>query len=137
MKKMWSEPVIMAQKFMPNEYVAACGDSGAYYIFQCNAPKGTLYQYPESDGSIDGVYTGDGRARKLGSFKPNLSVKHYAKTTDAFYDGFIDYDMDGKPDPGEGVIVWIEHGWDPWWGPTSDYHATKELDMKSWTTSQS
>ena len=40
-------------------------------------------------------------------------------------------------DPGEGVIVWIEHGWDPWWGPTSDYHATKELDMKSWTTSQS
>ena len=28
MKKRWEEPKIMVQKFMPNEYVAACGDSG-------------------------------------------------------------------------------------------------------------
>lgn len=26
MKKRWEEPKIMVQKFMPNEYVAACGD---------------------------------------------------------------------------------------------------------------
>ena len=26
MKKTWEEPKIMVQKFIPNEYVAACGE---------------------------------------------------------------------------------------------------------------
>ena len=37
MKKRWEEPKIMVQKFMPNEYVAACGDSGTVYKFECTA----------------------------------------------------------------------------------------------------
>ena len=28
MKKTWEEPKIMVQKFITNEYVAACGESG-------------------------------------------------------------------------------------------------------------
>lgn len=37
MKKTWEEPKIMVQKFIPNEYVAACGESGVVYNFECNA----------------------------------------------------------------------------------------------------
>ena len=136
MKKMWNEPVIMVEKFMPNEYAAAC-EGGKYYIFQCNAPAGTLYYYPQGDGSIDGTYTGSGRAKGLGGFVPNTSVRHLASTTDEFFDGFIDRDRDGRQDPGEGVIVWLEYGHR--WGHTylKDYHATKELDMRTWDTNKS
>ena len=35
--KKWSRPVTMVQKFEANEYVAACGDSGVVYNFECNA----------------------------------------------------------------------------------------------------
>ena len=60
MRKEWMEPVIEVQEFVANEYVAACGDSGTVYKFTCDAPGGWLYYYPESDGQIDGNYTGSG-----------------------------------------------------------------------------
>ena len=41
MKKTWEEPRILVQQFMPNEYVAACGDSGTVYNFVCDAGGGT------------------------------------------------------------------------------------------------
>ena len=40
MKMRWEEPRIEVQKFMPNEYVAACGDHGVTYKFECNAGGG-------------------------------------------------------------------------------------------------
>ncbi|MEI3275871.1 MAG: hypothetical protein V8R97_12230 [Fusicatenibacter saccharivorans] len=46
MRKEWMEPVIEVQEFVANEYVAACGDSGMVYKFECNAPGGDLYYYP-------------------------------------------------------------------------------------------
>ena len=67
MKMRWEEPRILAEKFMPNEYVAACGDTEyGNYLFECDAPAGTLYYYPQSDGKIDGQYSGGGKHRKDG-----------------------------------------------------------------------
>lgn len=37
MRREWMEPVIEVQEFVANEYVAACGDSGKVYKFECNA----------------------------------------------------------------------------------------------------
>lgn len=135
MKKTWEEPRILVQKFMPNEYVAACGDGHVSYSFVCDAPAGPLYYYPISDGKIDGSYSGSGSAEYLGSYNP-CSATHAAPTTDDFFDGFVDRNYNGSQDSDEGVIVWLEHvkilGW-----TRIDGHATKNLDMNSWTTDKS
>ena len=129
MRKEWMEPVIEVQEFVANEYVAACGDKGMVYKFECNAPKGWLYYYPKSDGQINGEYTVNGSAKFLGYYHP-CNAKHTASTTSAFYDGFVDYNRNGKQDAKEGVIVWL--------GPeNNDGHATNKLDMNSWETAKS
>lgn len=129
MRKEWMEPVIEVQEFVANEYVAACGDSGTVYKFTCDAPRGWLYYYPESDGQIDGNYTGSGSKKFIGNYHP-CGRTHEASVTDGFYDGFVDYNWDGKPDTGEEVIVWR--------GPKNNNgHATTNLNMSSWTTAKS
>lgn len=107
MKKAWTRPLTTVQQFDANEAISACGDSGVnFYMFKCTAPAGTLYYYPESDGNIDGVYTGTGGAWKLGSYHP-CGASHNTETASksAFYDGFVDYNGNGRQDDGEGVIV--------------------------------
>lgn len=129
MKRIYESPKAYVEMFTPNEYVAACGDSGKVYNFECNADGGTLYYYPRSDGKVDGVYNGNGRKNWLGSYSP-CKAKHEASSTDDFYDGFVDYNYNGQHDKGEGVIVWRgESG--------RNGHATKNLDMSSWETAKS
>ena len=135
MKKRRGEPRILVQKFMPNEYVAACGDGHVSYNFVCDAPAGTLYYYPRSDGKIDGVYEGNDRAESMGSYTP-CSATHAAPTTDDFYDGFVDRNHNGRQDSGEGVIVWRNYEWSIFGGYWNG-HATANLDMNSWTTDKS
>ena len=134
-RKVWRRPLTEVQKFEANEYVAACGDSGVVYKFKCDAPAGTLYYYPSSDGKIDGVYEGWGRAEAMGSYHP-CSETHEAPDTGDFYDGFVDRDRNQKQDPGEGVIVWRNREWSilgwRWNG-----HATTNLNMDSWETAKS
>lgn len=129
MRKEWMEPVIEVQEFVANEYVAAC-ESGMVYKFTCDASGGWLYYYPKSDGQIDGNHTGSGDDRKfLGDYYP-CGATHEASVTDAFYDGFVDYNWNRKQDPGEGVIVWR--------GPDNkNGHATTKLNMNSWETAKS
>ena len=60
MKKTWEEPKIMVQKFVANEYVAACGTSGVVYNFECNAgEKDKKYAVKDANGNvatISGMY---------------------------------------------------------------------------------
>ena len=51
-------------------------------------------------------------------------AKHEASTTDDFHDGFVDYNMNGKQDAGEGVIVWRGKRGD------NNGHATTNLNMR-------
>lgn len=37
----WCRPRAVIEKFIPNEYIAACGDSGTVYNFECNAGLNT------------------------------------------------------------------------------------------------
>lgn len=130
MKRIYESPKAYVEVFTPNEYVAACGDSGKVYKFICDAPRGTLYYYPTSDGNIDGKYEGNWRdAWRLGSYTP-CSATHEADSDDAFYDGFVDYNGNGRYNSGEGVIVWR--------GPNGrNGHATTKLNMSEWETAKS
>ena len=129
MKRTYVRPTMVGERFVANEYVAACGESGKVYKFECNAPGGKLYYYPNSDGKINGEYTGHGRAIKLGNYNP-CGERHEANATDGFYDGFVDYNKNGRQDKGEGVIVWRgSYG--------LNGHATTYLDMSKWQTAKS
>ena len=70
MKKEWVEPRIEVQKFTPNEYVAACGDSGVNYLFKCDAGDGewgdvniTIFSI-ETNGRFIGKAHDDARNRR-------------------------------------------------------------------------
>ena len=59
-RNVWKQPMTVVQKFVPNEYVAACGDSGTTYLFTCDAgggKSGTVYL--ETNGT-PGLQTGWG-----------------------------------------------------------------------------
>ena len=125
MKKKYVRPIIAGERFLADEYIAACGESGVQYIFQCNAPAGTLYYYK------------NGETVKVGSFHPNTSVVHYADSDEEFLDGFIDYNQNGTEDNGEKVIVWVEYS-KGWFGSYhTDYHATTDLNKNEGETSKS
>lgn len=112
-----------SEAFVPNTYVAACGDTEyGNYLFNCDAPAGTLYYYDSW-----------GRAHRLGSYSP-CSEKHEASRADEFPDGFIDYNRNGREDKGEAVVVWIERGI---FGGIRNAHATTNLNRDSWETAKS
>ena len=133
MKKIWSAPEAIAEQFAANEYVAACGDENRVYKFNCDSPAGDVYYYKTSDGAIDGVYTGSGRATELGGYHP-CDKKHEASTTAPFYDGFVDRNGNGRCDEGEAAIIWTETNR---WGSVYNWHATANLNMNSWETAKS
>ena len=133
--RVWKRPLTEVQKFEANEYVAACGDSGVVYKFKCDATAGTLYYYPGSDGKIDGVYEGTGKAEKMGTYHP-CSKTHDEPDTGDFYDGFVDRNGNKRQDKGEGVIVWRNREWSIF-GWRWNGHATTNLDMNSWETAKS
>ncbi len=134
MKRTYVRPTMVGERFVANEYVAACGVGGTEYEFECNAPEGTLYYYPRSDGKIDGEYTGSKWSFPIpvGTYKP-CGAKHKVNAKDDFYDGFVDYNGNIKPDwKEEGVIVWRERRT---LGVSG--HATKKLNMNEWERAKS
>lgn len=136
MKKKWIEPQILVQEFVPNEYVAACGDKNKVYKFKCTADSGILYYYPQGDGTIDGIYTGNGGADRLGPYDP-CNAEHNASATDDFYDGYVSTSSyEGKWPLGQ----WVEKKTPVivWRGKYGDNgHATTNLNMSEWTTAKS
>lgn len=147
MKRAYESPLVMIEQFTPNEYVAACGDNGTLYNFTCNVSGNDVYYYPVSDGSIDGVYTGTGKAERI-AWPWGISgcgETHQASNTNDFYDGFIynggkwvqtgkhiwdgywEYDI-------TNVIVWRERGKN---GEIVNEHLTSNLDINSWSVARS
>lgn len=132
-KQTWEEPRILVQKFMPNEYVAACGDSGTVYNFECNAGnKRHKYNVYLEDGTpyaTSGLDSG-GCLTDYYSYSP-CGVTHEANSNSGFLNGYM-YEQDrwGK-DTGRmiNVIIWTDN--------YTDVHCTTKLNMKEWTTAKS
>lgn len=137
MKKRWEEPRILVQKFMPNEYVAACGDSGVNYLFKCDAGDGEWGDVFLNNGTN---LTEDGW---MGSYFEACDTTHTAPTTDDFENGYLILNggndetrhwvgglVGGHYEDYERIPVII-------WRGDGDIHATKNLDMNSWTTDRS
>lgn len=126
MKKTWEEPKILVQKFIPNEYVAACGEEKKVYKFACNAGSaddyGNLHHYR--------VYTDDGSLLTglFSSLYGPCGETHDASTKDDFLKGYMD-DVNTWENDNIRVIIWTEGG--------TNVHCTTNLEMSSWTTDKS
>lgn len=134
----WERPMVVVDTFAANEFVSTCGDKGTIYNFICDAPAGNLYYYKHSDGKIDGKHNPNDKSSYLSSSYHPCGTTHQAPKTDVFYDGFVDYNKNGKQDDKEGVIVWRQR-WYDLFGMPHEYqgHATIELNMNSWQTAKS
>lgn len=128
MKKTWEEPKIMVQKFIPNEYVAACGESGVVYNFECNAgEKNKKYAVKDSNGKVAKISKRymDG----LSSYYHPCGETHKADSNSGFLKG---YHLDNpwtSEDENIEVIIWTDHD--------TNVHCTTQLDMYKWTTAKS
>lgn len=129
MKKTWEEPKIMVQKFVANEYVAACGDSGVVYNFECNAgKKGTHYAVKDAYGNVATI-SGWYMNGKNDWYEP-CGETHQAESDSGFLTGYhLDDPNTRKKDENIEVIIWTDHD--------SDVHCTTQLDMNKWTTAKS
>lgn len=135
MKKNYVRPTMIGEKFAANEYVAACGESGVTYKFQCNATKkldiftgGLGDVYLETNG-IEGLQTsGQNPDAYLGQYY-HCEATHIAESTDPFLEGY--YDPVGFIDANvKKVIVWR--------GENNDnIHCTTNLDQTTWETGKS
>lgn len=128
MKKTWEEPKIMVQKFIPNEYVASCGDSGVVYNFECNAgEKNGRYAVKDSNGKVANI--SGKRMDGVLSFYYPCGETHKAESNSGFLTG---YHLDNPytlKDENIEVIIWTNND--------TDVHCTTQLDMSKWTTAKS
>lgn len=140
-KRMYIKPVLESETFVPQNYIAACGDLNKVYKFKCDAGGGKSGSvYLETNGT-SGLQTGWGGDRYLSGYHA-CGTTHEAKSTDAFLNGY--YVTTDK--------VWVPGGWfGGHWeekevttpvivrrGPKGDNtHCTENLDMDSWETEKS
>lgn len=139
MKKTWEEPKIMVQKFVANEYVAACGTSGTVYNFVCDAGNGVYGSvYQETNGQPGLQADGQNSDTRIVTYSnipfvgPSgyhaCGTKHKAESNSGFFDGY--YCARGNTYNPVPVIIWKgEH--------SDNVHCTTQLNMNEWTTAKS
>lgn len=134
MARSYRKPMMNVEKFVANEYVAACGESGVVYKFKCDAGGGESGKvYLETNGK-EGLQTTGGwgyRADDYLSRYHACGITHEAESTDSFQNGY--YVVSGDWVQGDTVTPVIV-----WRGPNNDNtHCTKNLDMSKWETAKS
>lgn len=139
MKKTWEEPKIMVQKFMPNEYVAACGASGTVYNFVCDAGDGVWGSVYQETNNQPGLQAhGRNKDTIISTYEEfwgspvagyhACGKTHEAESNSGFFDGY--YCAKGDTDNPVSVIIWKgEH--------SNNVHCTTNLNMDNWTTAKS
>lgn len=131
-KKAYSKPMLKSEAFVPQSYVAACGDSGTDYYFTCDAGGGASGNVWLETNGVDGLQetgTWQGhwveRDQSLGGYHA-CNEKHTASSLNEFPIGY--YRAYGSSTVIK-VRVWTEGG--------TDVHCTENLDMSSWETAKS
>lgn len=133
MKKEYVRPVIVGERFAPNEYIAACGDRGKVYKFECNAgSKHNSYNVYLEDGT---PYATSGRdyggcKTDFYSYSP-CGGKHDADSDSGFLPGYMYRQNVLGNNTGDriDVIIWTDN--------YTQVHCTTNLKMSEWETAKS
>lgn len=125
-KRVYAKPVLESETFVPQNYIAACGDTEyGRYKFECNAPAGGAFISHELAGT---GFVGNDGVISSSSYRPCNEI-HYSPLTDTYARGFIDRNKNKKEDyPDESVYIWVESR-----GGIPNYHATANINRESWT----
>lgn len=132
MKRAYVRPTMVGERFVANEYVAACGDSGKVYKFECNAGDGMPGNvYQETNGEFGLQRRGRNPDTNLtsGLLRNYRSCKetHEASSMDNFVNGYY---VPLLSENVTNVIIW--RGKDG-----NNVHCTTKLNMKEWETAKS
>lgn len=127
-KQKWVRPQAVVQEFVANEYVAACGDSGTVYKFECNA--GSKYKGYAVKDSSDNIATISGKYMDGFNYYYHPCGKtHEAESDSGFLTGYHLDDPYTWEDEKINVIIWTNNN--------TDVHCTTNLDMSKWETAKS
>ena len=133
--KNYVKPMMESEAFAANEYIAACGDSGVVYKFECNAGggvHGSVYQETNGRPGFQSEFFGIGGDKELTNWPMRYyhacNEKHEADSTDDFVSGY--YFPNNNSRDVQQVIIWR--------GPNGDdIHCTTNLNQDSWETAKS
>lgn len=126
MKKTYEAPAVSLERFVANEYIAACGEENMVYKFKCDAVSGSWLReggsvYLETNGKEGWQWNDTYRSE----YHP-CGATHEASVNDEFKKGYLVTLMGGSKE----VIVWT--------GLNDDNtHCTTNLDKSTWTTAKS
>ena len=137
MKKRSERPVMNAQVFMANEYVASsCGESESVYKFKCDAGGGQSGNVYRETNGVEGLQKSYGWNNGLIEPDTNLTSglssyhacgkTHEAPTDDDFLNGYFVPIGRGETVP---VLIWTENN--------TNVHCTTNLDIESWEITRS
>ena len=127
MKRAYVRPAMVGERFVANEYVAACGDSGTVYKFKCDAgggKSGSVYLETNGKTGFQEGFLGIGGDRYLSGYHA-CGITHDADTSDDFLDGY--YVRNGNVTQ---VKVWRGEKGD-------NTHCTENINMNTWETAKS
>ena len=130
MKRAYVRPTMVGERFVANEYVAACGDSGKVYNFVCNAGEESksynVYYYKNGQRRYiaNNIYIG----APFPAYHP-CGATHEANAKDEFIEVYIDDQSTWLTDEKIPVVIWTEKG--------HNVHCTTKLDMSTWGTAKS
>lgn len=132
-KKAYVKPVMESETFVPNTYIAACGDSGTHYYFVCNASHliggagGAVYEETNDQPGLQLPYFHKNGDKYRSPYTP-CSEKHVANKSDVFIDGYVTW----------GVVEDLATPVKIWGGPDgNNTHCTTNIHMKDWETAKS
>lgn len=130
MKRAYVRPTMVGERFVANEYVAACDDKGTIYKFECNAGDKGLLMYPYKvyvDSNKNGKY--DENDAYLNNYHA-CGETHEAPAKDGFLNGFMIDSRLGHDHTPQSVIIWRGK-------KGNNVHCTTNLDMSNWETVKS
>ena len=139
MKQVWSSPKTSFEQFVPQNYIAACGDSGVVYKFTCDVNDGRdggVWQ--ETNGrtglQIEGGwgYEADTRISRSNSSFHGCGEEHEAEATDEFLMNcyYLSYSNRNNPSKAIPVVVWRGENGD-------NIHCNPNLNKNEWETAKS
>lgn len=122
MKRAYVRPTMVGERFVANEYVAACGDKGTVYKFKCDAGGGKSGSvYLETNGKKGFQLFSDTYLSQYHA----CGTTHDANTADFFSDGYYVSGLTVTP-----VKVWRgEDG--------KNTHFTTNIHMENWEKAKS
>ena len=126
-KKNWVRPQATVEKFVANEYVAACGDNNVVYVFECNAGvKYHHYAIKDANGNVATIagrlMNGNDDVNKRGTYYSPCWKDHQAPTNSSFISGYYLDDTSTKNyNEKIPVVIWTENN--------SNVHCTPKINM--------